>query len=344
MLREGLEHVLSDHVISEQRLENFRSAKVRKFYRAQNEMIENLVGPDARSDGTHRAIYVLGASLLANIVLLIVKAIIAVLSSSLVVLASAVDSLLDVVSSIFFVYTTTRKSHKSHEFPLGKNRIESPSIIIFATAMGMASFQVIVESIRSLVTGDHDVELNTVQIVLFALIILTKLVLFIICRVQLNSIPSLEVETLAQDHLNDVISNSLSLLVAVLASHYRSLSVLDPIGALVISLVIVYVWVSKGKEHLDNLIGKSAPKETISKMIYLTITSDARIQCIDSVLAYHVGSGLIVEAHIVLDGSMPLREAHDIGEQLEQDIEKLEYVDRAFIHLDWIARHKMEHK
>ncbi len=32
---------------------------------------------------------------------------------------------------------------------------------------------------------------------------------------------------------------------------------------------------------------------------------------------------------------MPLREAHDIGERLQDTIERLDDVERCFVHLDW---------
>ena len=40
---------------------------------------------------------------------------------------------------------------------------------------------------------------------------------------------------------------------------------------------------------------------------------------------------------------MPLKEAHDIGEQLQIKIEKMEDVERAFVHLDYEWDHKAEH-
>jgi len=51
----------------------------------------------------------------------------------------------------------------------------------------------------------------------------------------------------------------------------------------------------------------------------------------------------LVECDIVLPEDMPLKEAHDIGEQLQIKIEKMEDVERAFVHLDYEWDHKAEH-
>ena len=40
---------------------------------------------------------------------------------------------------------------------------------------------------------------------------------------------------------------------------------------------------------------------------------------------------------------MPLSEAHDIGEALQNKLEKLEEVERAFVHLDFEGFHRLEH-
>ena len=41
---------------------------------------------------------------------------------------------------------------------------------------------------------------------------------------------------------------------------------------------------------------------------------------------------------------MRLREAHTIGEALQEEIEKLPEVERAFVHIDFESTHKPEHK
>lgn len=71
-----------------------------------------------------------------------------------------------------------------------------------------------------------------------------------------------------------------------------------------------------------------------------------KIQLVDTVRAYHFGNNFLVEADIVLPAEMTLREAHDIAEPLQQKIEGLPNVERAFVHVDYECSHhpKSEHK
>jgi divalent metal cation (Fe/Co/Zn/Cd) transporter len=60
--------------------------------------------------------------------------------------------------------------------------------------------------------------------------------------------------------------------------------------------------------------------------------------------AYHFGSRLLVEVDIVMDPSTPLKVSHDVGESLQIAIERLETVERAYVHIDYEWTHSPEHK
>lgn len=96
-------------------------------------------------------------------------------------------------------------------------------------------------------------------------------------------------------------------------------------------------------ENVWALVGKSAPPEFLAKLTYLIWNHDEEIQHIDTVRAYAIGSNFFVEVDIVLPGDMPLSQAHNIGETLQDKLEQLLEVDRAFVHVDFEYMHKPEH-
>ena len=49
------------------------------------------------------------------------------------------------------------------------------------------------------------------------------------------------------------------------------------------------------------------------------------------------------QVDIELPEDLPLKEAHAIGESLQEKLEKLSEVERAFVHLDFECEHKPEH-
>lgn len=121
---------------------------------------------------------------------------------------------------------------------------------------------------------------------------------------------------------------------------------LDPIGAILIALLILFSWASTAFEHVFLLIGKSAPKEFLNKLTYLALTHDARIQKIDTIRAYHSGQRYYVEVDIIMDEETPLRVSHDVAEALQRKFEGLADVERSFVHVDYEDTHypHKEHK
>jgi hypothetical protein len=63
---------------------------------------------------------------------------------------------------------------------------------------------------------------------------------------------------------------------------------------------------------------------------------------VDTCRAYYAGSNTFVEVDIVLPANMVLRDSHDIGESLQQKLESLPDVERAFVHADYETSHKPE--
>lgn len=58
---------------------------------------------------------------------------------------------------------------------------------------------------------------------------------------------------------------------------------LDPIGAILIALLILFSWASNAFEQIWLLVGKAAPRQFVSKLVYITMTHDPQIRKVDTV-------------------------------------------------------------
>ncbi|KAM2399537.1 hypothetical protein ACFXTH_036086 [Malus domestica] len=103
---------------------------------------------------------------------------------------------------------------------------------------------------------------------------------------------------------------------------------IDPTGAIIIALYTINTW---AKTVLENLT-------------YLIWNHHEEIKHIDTVRAYTFGSHNLVEADIVLPEDLLLNKAHNIGETLQEKLEQLPEVERAFVHIDFEFTHGPEHK
>ncbi|PKU61092.1 Metal tolerance protein 10 [Dendrobium catenatum] len=279
---------------------------------------------------------------MANLLLFIAKVYASISSRSLSVIASTLDSLLDLLSGFILWFTShAMKKPNQYRYPIGKKRMQPVGIIVFASVMATLGFQVLLESGQRLLASSHSsLDSSKINWIIGIMTSVTavKFVLMIYCRSFKNEI----VRAYAQDHLFDVITNSIGLATAVLA--IKVCWWIDPVGAILIALYTMSTWARTVLENVCSLVGRSAPPDYLAKLTYLIWNHHEEIKHIDTVRAYTFGSHYFVEVDIVLPGNMLLSQAHDIGESLQEKLELLPEVERAFVHVDFEFTHRPEHK
>lgn len=324
--------------------------RLQNYYDHQNELIEcyeaaeeqieqRLTGPkndehkEEDVDKNPAVKFAINISFAANLCLFAAKLVAAVYSGSLAIIASVVDSSLDLLSgSILWCASRIAARQNKHKWPVGKSRLEPIAIIIFASVMGTAALQVIIEGVTRLVdvlVTRKDPGLEKVDALAYGIIaavVVVKSVLWFICH-RLRKV-SATCDALAQDHRNDVCTNTATVIVLVLISRYPSLWWLDPVTAIAIGLMIIAVWASNAKGYVQQLTGRVAEKDKLSMITWLAANHDERITHVDTVRGYYIGLKLLVELDIVMSGDLPLRTAHDVAESLQMEIERLDFVER----------------
>ena len=109
----------------------------------------------------------------------------------------------------------------------------------------------------------------------------------------------------------------------------------DPIGAILISLYIIFCWVRQLRQQVRHLSGYAADPEFLQKITWVTLQHSPLIKKIDTVRAFHFGTSFLVEVEIILPETMTLKESHDIGSTLQDKLENVPEVELAFVHLDY---------
>ncbi|KAK9133877.1 hypothetical protein Scep_013405 [Stephania cephalantha] len=291
----------------------------------------------ARNETT--AIYISNA---ANLVLFVAKVYASVESRSMAVIASTLDSLMDLLSGFILWFTAyAMKKPNLYRYPIGKQRMQPVGIIVFASIMATLGLQVLVESSRELVSNarpDRNPIKERWMIGIMSSVTVVKFILMIYCRRFQNEI----VRAYAQDHFFDVITNTTGLASAVLAIRFYWW--IDPTGAILIAFYTMSTWARTVVENVWSLIGRTAPPDYLSMLTYLIWNHNEEVKYIDTVRAYSFGSNYFAEVDIVLPGDMPLSQAHNIGETLQERLEQLPEVERAFVHVDFEFTHRPEHK
>jgi len=290
-------------------------------------------------------------SLLVNILLFGSKLWVYIQSQSMVVLAALIDSTVDLLAQGILLLTnrlaTVREPSETVLYPAGRSRAEPVGVIACALLMAMASAQVIRDS--SLVLWEWHatgavryVEIDMVDEALLGMTTFLKFLLYVWCQLMSKKTNNVTVEAVAQDHLNDVLSNSAALVAAAATQITSALWLADPGGAILISIYIIYSWARTGMEQMDLVIGRAADPDFLELVREMAETHDPNAT-LDQIRAYHFGPRFLVEVEIVMAHDTPLRESHDVGIVLQHKIERLEQVERCFVHVDYQERDVDDH-
>ncbi|KAH9321317.1 hypothetical protein KI387_015956, partial [Taxus chinensis] len=286
--------------------------------------------------------FLVNISNIANVFLLAFKIYATVKSGSIAIAASTLDSLLDLMAGAILWFThMSMKNINIYKYPIGKLRVQPVGIIIFAAIMATLGFQILFQAVEQLIKDKPSAKMNHTQLewlyIIMISAIVVKLVLWLYCRKSGSEI----VRAYAKDHYFDVVTNVVGLAAAVLGDMFFWW--IDPAGAIILAVYTIVNWSGTVLENAASLVGQSAPPEMLQKLTYLVLMHNTQIKRVDTVRAYTFGVLYFVEVDIELPEDLPLKVAHAIGETLQNKIETLPEVERAFVHLDFECDHKPEH-
>jgi divalent metal cation (Fe/Co/Zn/Cd) transporter len=175
--------------------------------------------------------------------------------------------------------------------------------------------------------------------IVVAIAFTTKLCLFLYCYALRNTYSQIRI--LWEDHRNDLFINGPGLAFAVLGAKVRWW--IDPMGAILLSSLIICLWLRTAYHEFQLLIGVTADTAMLQHLTYIAMTHSPMILSLDTVRAWHSGPRLIVEVDIVIDQAQTVKESHDCAEALQIKIESLPDVERAYVHIDYETDHAPEH-
>lgn len=302
------------------------------------EDIEALLPEDeraARRKGERKAKWAININVVANVLLLAAKVGAVFYSSSLSLVASLVDSALDLMCTLI-VWTTNklvqwRLRGLQRRFPVGRRRLEPLGILVFSVIMVISFLQILQESVEKLLpNGDHSLaNLPNTAIFAMAATIVVKGIIWFGCM----PIKTTQVQALAQDCKTDVFFNTLSLLFPLIGIK-ANVWWLDPAGAAILSLFIIYDWAGTCFENVTRLSGSAVSNRLQQKLTFVAYRFSPIVSGFKTITAYHAGDGVWVEIDVLVDPKMPIMQAHDIAETLQYCLEGLGEVDRAFVTVD----------
>lgn len=106
---------------------------------------------------------------------------------------------------------------------------------------------------------------------------------------------------LAEDHLNDIMSNIGAAITAALAVQIDGAWWADGGGAILISLVILWRWFDIAKGQVEKIVGSGAPADFVEQLSKIGEMHHDEVT-VDCIRAYHFGSRYMVRLTVSILG------------------------------------------
>ena len=256
-----------------------------------------------------------------NFILLTLKFIAGFVGNSSAMIADAVHSLSDFITDIIvivFVRISSKPQDEGHDY--GHGKYETLATAIIGVILFFVGIGILINSTENIIDVCKGKELEAPSILALAaaaISILAKEILYQYTVLKGKRLNSKAVIANAWHHRSDAFS-SVGTLIGIggamfLGTKWR---VLDPIAAFVVSLFIVKVSIELVKPCVDELLEKSLPKDVEDKIIDIVL-SQPEVSSPHHLRTRHIGNNIAIEIHIRLNGSMSLKDAHDITKKIE---------------------------
>ena len=273
-------------------------------------------------------------STIGNAVLSVSKIAVGFISGSLAVIGDGIDSATDVVISIVMIFTARIMNRPpSRKYAFGYEKAESIATKILSLVIFYAGAQMLVTSIQSLFSSDAKELPGIIAIYVTVFSIIGKLLLALYQYRQGRKVKSSLLTANAVNMRNDVVISA-GVLLGLVFTFIFKLSILDSITGLIISLFIIR---SSIKIFMDSNVDlmDGVKDETVYNKIFEAVERVQGASNPHRVRSRQIGTMYMIELDIEVDGNILLKEAHDIAEEVENNIrETLENVYDIVVHIE----------
>lgn len=240
------------------------------------------------------------------------------LSGSVALLSDALESIVNLVASgmmLFSVIVSERPADESHQY--GHEKVENISMLVEGGLIVTAGLFIVHEALGRI---SEPMALTGVGLALGISLFATALnglLSWYLSRTA-EETGSLALEGDAKHLLSDVVS-SFGVAAGLYVASLTGWSVLDPILALLVSVLVFKMGVELVYKASQGLMDRSAP-EAEAKIREIMESHQSQFVDYHDVKTRRSGGRVYSELHLSMDGSATVQESHDFVDHLEEDL------------------------
>lgn len=269
--------------------------------------------------------------IIGNVFLLIIKSIIGIITQSQAMIADSVNSAGDIFSSLMtFIGNKIASKPKDDDHNLGHGKAEYIFSMLVSISMIFVSIKLLISSVTALIEP-VGYKFSWWLVVVCIVTIIIKLLLYLYTHSIAKHHNNILLEANAKDHINDCIATFFNLIASLLS--LAGILWFDGVVGIGISIWILYTGVKIFLESYNVLMDKSISEENKQKVLDIIKKYD-EVKKVEHFNATPVGYKYQISLTIYIDGNLSTFASHDIANRIEKDIDKLEEIYLAVIHVN----------
>jgi len=262
-------------------------------------------------------------SVISNTGLVILKFIVGFAIGSVSIISEAIHSSMDLLAAVI-AYFSVKKSAEppdaGHSF--GHGKFEDVSGLIEALLIFIAAIVIIIEASLKLLGGqgqEFSPALLSAGIVVMGISVLAN---WYVSRRLMKVALATESIALESDawHLRTDIYTSLGVFAGLVLIHFTGLTVLDPIIAIAVGLVILNAAIDLLKRSFADLIDHSIPKLDEDRIKAIICAHAGEYAGFHGLRTRRSGPEIFIEFHLVVPGEVSVNQSHALADSLESDL------------------------
>lgn len=269
--------------------------------------------------------------IIGNIFLLIIKSIIGIISQSQAMIADSVNSAGDIFSSLMtFIGNKIASKPKDEDHNLGHGKAEYIFSLLVSISVIFVSLKMLENSVIALI-NPVGYKFSWWLVTVCIVTILIKFALYIYTHSIAKHHHNILLEANAKDHINDCIVTTFNLTASIFG--LMGIVWFDGIVGIGISIWILWTGIKIFIESYNVLMDKSISEENKQKVLDI-IKKYSEVKKVGHFNATPVGYMYQISVTIYVDGNLSTFESHDIANKIEKDLDKLEEIYLAVIHVN----------
>jgi len=274
-----------------------------------------------------KGLFVTWVGLFANVILTLFKFAAGLLGQSSAMIADAVHSLSDLGTDILVIICfrfVGKDKDDVHRYGHGKiETVVSGLIGLALLIVGLLMIYSAIGKVLACLNGDVLPRPGLIALLAAAASIIGKELLFQYTMHVGKQIRSDAVKTNAWHHRSDAFS-SIGTLVGIGGAILLGgkWTVLDPIAAICVSLIIIWISIRFMRSSFKELTESSLDQETERKLIKM-VCGTKGVRGYHDLRTRKIGTEIAMDVHVTVDEGISIEEAHDVSDRIEAKVRKV---------------------